>query len=826
MQIGTHPPSDLVLTDKSYAEQQRIIADLMQRISQFGAIRQSEAQLLQALTIQQEEKNVVLSELDAWLSTHTADETLLSHFPATTELQALRTELIEASAKLKSVERFVKQAETGLKSNQTEQNKTDAQQSQLTEQLSQAETDLLNCLDGYELSALTELKSEQQERVQRFQELLNLATTYTKLADQGGGLFSLFKKNNLAVRTVDEITADIEATKTETAREENIKRALEQAIIREGLMKKMAPDRQHLHSGKPCPLCGSLQHPYLTQPPQLTNSKQALIDQQVKLKTLANRAARLQQELRITQKTNENNSAKQNELNQLRSRWLGLCNRLNVVEADLTIDNLKLMQQHLNDETFELNTVNGLLSRYQAQQTAIAKLKTRLEKNAELKQFLQTTAERYANDYQNYSEQQQALTKTVQTLTEAEHELALKVNEQLEQLGEKIPNKGKEAAFFDRLNNRRQTYQSYLDKRRYLLDELAVLDAKQQQCKAEIDRANQRMDEHVDTMHIEEQIAFQLQLIDKQQVLEEQQTQLAQQTAQLATLNAQLDQALSQSELKQRDELKQRLAQLDKIPTVQNRLQQRLSELSNANNVLSQSQQNLDALQTLLAAGPAQETLQETLHSKREQTEIALLEVQRIEKLLKEQHRLRQHYETALRMYQQQQQLASPILDQAELLKPESGHALRRHVQAQFIAQLLDKTNAILEKISRRYYLRQAPSEHGLALDIEDTYQNNSRRPPKSLSGGESFIVSLALALGLSELASNGKSIDTLFLDEGFGNLDSETLYTVISTLDKLRQQGKSIGIISHVEAVQKRIKAQLQVVKKANGYGELKKAS
>jgi exonuclease SbcC len=97
---------------------------------------------------------------------------------------------------------------------------------------------------------------------------------------------------------------------------------------------------------------------------------------------------------------------------------------------------------------------------------------------------------------------------------------------------------------------------------------------------------------------------------------------------------------------------------------------------------------------------------------------------------------------------------------------------------------------------------------------------------PKTLSRGESFVVSLALALGLSELANNGKSVDSLFLDEGFGNLDAETLYTVISTLESLHTHGKTLGVISHVESVQKRIKAQLQVVKKPNGMGMLKKAS
>ncbi|MGZ5051496.1 MAG: SbcC/MukB-like Walker B domain-containing protein, partial [Methylobacter sp.] len=156
----------------------------------------------------------------------------------------------------------------------------------------------------------------------------------------------------------------------------------------------------------------------------------------------------------------------------------------------------------------------------------------------------------------------------------------------------------------------------------------------------------------------------------------------------------------------------------------------------------------------------------------------------------------------------------------------ESGMAFRRRVQKQVAERLLSQTNAVLERISGRYYLRQKSCEQGLALEVEDTLQNNARRLPKTLSGGESFVVSLALALGLAELANGGKSVDSLFLDEGFGNLDENTLVTVISTLESLRAHGKTVGVISHVERVKKRFKAQLQVVKKPNGMGMLKLAS
>ena len=93
-----------------------------------------------------------------------------------------------------------------------------------------------------------------------------------------------------------------------------------------------------------------------------------------------------------------------------------------------------------------------------------------------------------------------------------------------------------------------------------------------------------------------------------------------------------------------------------------------------------------------------------------------------------------------------------------------------------------------------------------LELNVIDTYQAGEIRSTKNLSGGESFIVSLALALGLAGMASNTVQVDSLFLDEGFGTLDEDSLETALETLAGLQQDGKIIGIISHVPVLQERI--------------------
>jgi exonuclease SbcC len=95
-------------------------------------------------------------------------------------------------------------------------------------------------------------------------------------------------------------------------------------------------------------------------------------------------------------------------------------------------------------------------------------------------------------------------------------------------------------------------------------------------------------------------------------------------------------------------------------------------------------------------------------------------------------------------------------------------------------------------------------------------------RPMSTLSGGESFLVSLALALGLSDLASRKVQINSLFIDEGFGTLDAETLDVAITALENLQASGKNIGIISHVEALKERIGTQIQLSRLPGGTSEI----
>jgi exonuclease SbcC len=156
-----------------------------------------------------------------------------------------------------------------------------------------------------------------------------------------------------------------------------------------------------------------------------------------------------------------------------------------------------------------------------------------------------------------------------------------------------------------------------------------------------------------------------------------------------------------------------------------------------------------------------------------------------------------------------------------ELIGSADGAKFSRFAQSLTLRQLIGLANEHLKVLAERYRLMAAPGDE-LDLRIVDLYQANVDRPMESLSGGESFLASLALALGLSELASRHHPIDSLFIDEGFGTLDSETLEVALSALENLRSRGKTIGLISHVDLLKERLPTQVRVVRGAGGTSRI----
>ncbi|MDO4728677.1 MAG: AAA family ATPase [Bacteroidota bacterium] len=155
-----------------------------------------------------------------------------------------------------------------------------------------------------------------------------------------------------------------------------------------------------------------------------------------------------------------------------------------------------------------------------------------------------------------------------------------------------------------------------------------------------------------------------------------------------------------------------------------------------------------------------------------------------------------------------------------DLIGSEKGYKFRKFAQQYTLDVLLSYANYHLKYINKRYKLARIPDS--LNLQVFDNDMGGEVRSVYSLSGGETFLVSLALALALSSISSSRMNVETLFIDEGFGSLDAQTLTIALDALENLQNQGKKIGVISHVQEMAERIPVKICVTKEGNGKSSI----
>lgn len=156
-----------------------------------------------------------------------------------------------------------------------------------------------------------------------------------------------------------------------------------------------------------------------------------------------------------------------------------------------------------------------------------------------------------------------------------------------------------------------------------------------------------------------------------------------------------------------------------------------------------------------------------------------------------------------------------------EVIGSHDGKKFRAFAQSLTLDGLLAVANAHLEDLAPRYQLERVPN-HDLELQVIDRDLGEEVRSVQSLSGGESFLVSLALALGLSSMSAHDVRVRTLLIDEGFGTLDPATLDSALCVLDALQSQGRQVGVISHVPQLAERVGAHVRVVQRGGGRSEV----
>ncbi|MGP3593733.1 exonuclease subunit SbcC [Vagococcus sp. WN89Y] len=545
----------------------------------------------------------------------------------------------------------------------------------------------------------------------------------------------------------------------------------------ESRIKDLESERARLQPGQPCPLCGATEHPAIAQYQALEQS----INQQ--------RYAALEQEVRRVQE----------EGVALNERLKGLSAQREKVQRELA--------QLQTDEQTLLNSWEQLCG----------ELGVTLVPTESLSAW-QNAQEAYEQQL-DHLKARQALDELRQQSEQIQQELEARrasLVADLQSLELTLPPPGEEQPWLAAREQEAQAWQQQQQQLAAVREQIAQLMPLLDTLPANDTPCD---DPHVALdgwRHVHDDC---LALQSQWQTLQQ---QLAQEDNAASTLEQQFATALANSPFADQEAFLAAL--LDEAERL------RLEELRQALERDSQQKQALAAsAEQALAAHQAQRPASLDMNATQESAALALESVTRqLRENTTRQGELRQQLKQDDDNRQRQQSVMEEIAQATAccddwghlnaLIGSREGDKFRKFAQGLTLDNLVWLANNQLTRLHGRYLLKRKASE-ALELEVVDTWQADAVRDTRTLSGGESFLVSLALALALSDLVSHKTRIDSLFLDEGFGTLDSETLDTALDALDALNATGKTIGVISHVEAMKERIPVQIKV-KKINGLG------
>jgi exonuclease SbcC len=568
-------------------------------------------------------------------------------------------------------------------------------------------------------------------------------------------------------------------------------------LMQESVSKDINALRDSLTNGKPCPVCGATEHPWSGQTSQLNKQyqqqkqrveslEQSLLLQQTQLQDLQQTQKLSAHEIKqLTQKLDELKLEHEEQQQQWQALQLKTELQINLSEASLaTLDSA-------------LTTIDKQLSVLQQQE----------------KHWLQIQA-----DIEQYQAQKNSFLLQEKALNQQVTEQQFVVN-QLEQLQKQRHQLDIE------LNQKQQEQQNSLNRKLQLLGNNTASEFEQgfqeaiEQLKLQVEsnRSQRETNNQLQIKLKQNSVHFQQQ--KKEQLLE---INRLHQTINELQAELNIDDARCR-ELLLRDEqwIKNQQVYFDEL---NKQILQTEAQLAERNSKLNQHKQQYERFESLIP----EQWLSDSMAVKQQNQQTLVIHLQALNqshqdlrvqiKQDDEKRERSRHLESQLQVQQEKTLQWSALND---LIGSASGQKFRIFAQSLTLESLLAHANVHLNDFARRYQLQRVP---GSDLDIQviDRDMADEIRSVQSLSGGESFLVSLALALGLASLSSSKTQVESLFIDEGFGTLDQETLDTAIASLDTLQSMGRKVGIISHVPILVERIGTRIVVEKLGGGKSRI----
>lgn len=659
---------------------------------------------------------------------------------------------------------------------------------------------------------------------------INLANRHSCLIQEQT---QLINKKEKTEPLRNKLTSEIVALRKQFTDIKQQKRDVETLIAQQQTIMALSEHRANLQPEQPCPLCGSTQHPAITEYQNIN-----LDDHQGRLLFINNTLEQLEEQGKaLAQQENQFNveiNVATDRIEKITQEKTELANEFASIEildghGFLITDNTHIQQTHslLNIQVLDLDQFKKGLNQLQVQSNEAEQQVQQITQHlAQIQHQLELTSAKLNHTNQEINDQEKVISQLKLDHNTSQNELLLDVQSmQLNQLLPHIANNSdliESNHWLEDLSNEIILYEEKSAQHQQLTEQLITYEREQ------IVASEQLIQLTKELSSLNEQIiSLKQQLKDKIQLRVTEFREIGfnnpetQSSDYIRNIITNESNALEEKLSKHQKEQQHAEAQLQQIIGRENNAKLQLSEQKQAIqtaeelllSIIKKTRTTYEQLQTL-SLNDIDNKL-EQLNIKQKSIQIELGKIQ--QSIAYDQQN--KNLQSKLLQQIKEQQIALDELSYLNaLIGSADGAKFRKFAQGLTLNHLVNLANGQLNKLDGRYQL-QCQQNDTLSLEVVDTWQGDSIRDTKTLSGGESFLVSLALALALSDLVSSKTSIDSLFLDEGFGTLDNDTLEIALVALDNLNASGKMIGIISHVEALKERIDVQVKV-EKQSGLG------
>jgi exonuclease SbcC len=630
---------------------------------------------------------------------------------------------------------------------------------------------------------------------------------------------------------------------------------------------KYEEDRQNLVTGQPCGLCGSKEHPFAekVESAGISQSELELKNRREKLKSLIDSKSELDKsEVKIS--TDIENLTKQ--INSINADLKSILSKSTALGIEVELTNLSKIEIEINQSSKQLNALGEKIKTAQKLQLEKDKLSESFKSQNQSIEALKTKDAALGEKIKNVQSEIEAKQKSIESLTKTCAHLESDLKSKISRFNYELPSIENTNSFIQEIEakiNKFNSTQKNLDQlksdlrvfKNSLIDiekrtetsvksqseyNKAISDSETKSNQLKIDRIailpleisveNKRKSLQAARKDLSDKLELSKKELQKQLDIqrEKEAIKLENKKEQVLLktehdlLKSKLDAQISASEFESKEAIeKALLSREEKLKYTQNkeRIKERQLRLKTLKETNLKAIEKQNETKTFETTEEESKTLFEELKFKRDGFSAEKGEVK--EAFRKDQE-IKDRNQEVYKQIEAQEAICNVWRELFKIIG-NSKDAFNVYVQRLTLKHLLDLANVHLYKLNKRYSLKMEedykPKEE-LNFNLIDHYQTDQARLVDTSSGGEKFIISLALALGLSDLASKNVKIDSLFIDEGFGTLDKNTLETVISTLETLQSQGKMIGIISHVENLKERIPTQVMIEKKSNGISEV----